>query len=338
MRPASGPRGGGTATCHVVSHDRWIAQTMLQALPSDTTWNLVWHDGLAPTPDLDQGDALWIDPGLLIARNAWLESLGHPPLELMAPPADWLTLLDKDLLGRDVMVSRVGEIRLWREPPDSLGIDPWSQVAGGRVPEFRAARRSLDQLQGDLAPAPDDSLIQISRHVDGIDQEWRVVVLDGRAVASSGYCRHAGPEGRDIITVFDGATFDQSLRTSAERTAVIAADRGGIDAVCLDLAFLNPTAPGAIHGRMHPIVLEANPAWCCSPYDYGQDGMEGFLAAIARGRAPGLNGVAPSMQAPSASDGRMEPPGPDSRMAPYRPDSWMVSQFRNRYRSYWNHR
>lgn len=330
---------------------------MLQALPSDTAWNLVWHDGLAPTPDLDQGDALWIDPGLLTARNAWLESLGHPPLELMAPPADWLTLLDKDLLGRDVMVARVGEIRLWRKPPDGLGVDPWSQVAGGRVPGFRAARRTLDQLQDDLSQAPDDSLIQISRHVDGIDQEWRVVVLDGRAVASSGYCRHTGPEGRDIITVFDGATFDQSLRAPAERTAVIAAARDGIDAVCLDLAFLNPTTPEAIPGRMHPIILEANPAWCCSPYDYGQDGMEGFLAAIAAGGVTRPAATSYSIDgSPNFGNNILEFDGDMARkqnhtsasgehnytlfgfrMSPYRPDPWMVNQFHNRYRSYWGH-
>ena len=53
---------------------------MRQALPSDTTWDLVHHDGLAPTQDLGDKDALWIDPGLLIAQNAWLESLGRPPV------------------------------------------------------------------------------------------------------------------------------------------------------------------------------------------------------------------------------------------------------------------
>lgn len=303
------------STCHIVSHDGWIARTIRQALPSDTAWDLVRHDGLAPTRDLGDNDALWIDPGLLIAQNAWLESLGRLPMTLMAPPADCLGGLGESLLGRRVMVACAGEVRQWRHPPAGLGNRPWSQIAGGRVPAFRAARRTLSQLRQDLAEAPDDARIQISRHIDDIDQEWRVVVLGGRAVASSGYCRHIGSDDHDIITVFDGASFDPNLRAPAEETAVHAAALGGMDAVCIDLAFPASSSPNRAPELMHPFVLEVNPAWCCSPYDYGRAGMAGFLAAIAAGRRPEGTHLAGA--------------------APYNPDPWMADQFRNRYRSYW---
>lgn len=345
----------GPLTCHVISHSEWIAQTVIEQLSKDSHWHLDWQNGLSPTSSIKAGDALWIDPGLLIAQNAWLKSLGHPQLKMLSPPANWLTFLDRNLLGRTVLVAKVEDIRSWSELPRELGVRPWSQVAGGRVPTFSAARRNLVQLQEGLKQAPRDSLIQISGHLEAIDQEWRVVILDGRAVASSGYCRHKGPDSRDIITVFDGAHFSENMRAPAEEAAIFAARQGGIDAVCLDIAFLASATSEAGRKSVHPLVLEANPAWCCSPYNYGLDGTEGFMAAIQAGRIP-ESGIAYNLETNTVKGcenksvalnklqhyGQTIPKSQtlcqSNRMTPYHPDSWMVSQFHFRYRTYWGHK
>lgn len=289
---------------------------MAETLRPDRDWVFSWHNGLAPTPNLENSEALWIDPGLLIAQNAWLKSTDQQPLSLTAPPVDWLTDLDRTLSGRAVLIVRVEEIRAWHHIPSKLGNRPWSQVAGGRPPGFPAARRNLTQLQNDLIQAPGDSLIQISTHLDGIDQEWRVVIVNGRACASSGYCLHSGPQGHRITTVFDGAIFNQALRKPAEEVSVTAARQAGLDAVCMDLAFLSSP-----EGTIRPIILEANPAWCSSPYDYGHRGMRGFLEAVA------LGWTHPTGSGKSSQTG--------FRMEPYSPDPWMVRSFGRRYQSYW---
>ena len=344
----------GLLTCHVISLSEWIAQTMIQQLPKDSHWHLAWQDGLAPSSSIKVGDSLWIDPGLLIAQNAWLKSLGRPQLKMLSPPAEWLTFLDRSLLGRTVLFAKAEDIRGWSELPSEVGVKPWSQVAGGRVPTFSAARRNLTQLHEDLKQAPHDSLIQISGHLEAIDQEWSVVILHGRAVASSGYCQHMSPDSREVITVFDGAHFSQNMRALAEKTAVYAARQGGIDAVCLNIAFVASSSSNAISKPMRPVVLEANPAWCCAPYDYGHDGIKGFMAAIQAGRIPeseianqvegntiqGCEDKSVSLNE-SQHYGQTVPkpqtPLQGNRMTPYHPDAWMVSQFRFRYRTYWGH-
>lgn len=289
---------------------------MAQALRPDRDWVFSWHRGLAPTPNLGTGKALWIDPGLLIAQNAWLKSTDQQPLSLMAPPADWLTHLDRTLSGRTVLIARVEEIRAWLHMPRELGNRPWSQVSGGRPPGFPAARRNLAQLQDDLTQAPSDSMIQISTHLDGIDQEWRVVILNGRACASGGYCLHSGTDGRRITTIFDGAIFNQDLRKPAEEVSILAARQAGLEAVCMDLAFLSSP-----EGTSRPIILEANPAWCSSPYDYGHGGMRGFLEAVAWGLTHPPGSCTPCLTG--------------FQMEPYDPDPWMVRSFNHRYLSYW---
>lgn len=351
---SEGSGASGLLTCHVISHSEWIAQTMIQQLRKDSHWHLAWQDGLAPSSGIKVGDALWIDPGLLIAQNVWLKSLGRPQLKMLSPPANWLTFLDKSLLGRTVLVAKAEDIRGWSELPREVGVRPWSQVAGGRVPTFSAARRNLTQLQKDLKQAPQDSLIQISGHLEAIDQEWNVVILHGRAVASSGYCHHMGPDSREIITVFDGAHFSQNMRAPAEKIAVYAAQQGGIDAVCMDIAFLASDSSNATWKSMRPIVLEANPAWCCTPYDYGHDGVEGFMAAIQAGRiseseiaerveANTIQGCEDKsvslneLQHYGQTAPKSQTPFQGNRMTLYRPDSWMISQFRFRYRTYWGH-
>lgn len=352
---AEGSGASGPVTCHVISHNEWIAQTMIDQLSQDSHWQLHWQDGLSPTSSIKAGDALWVDPGLLIAQNAWLKSLGHPQIKMLSPPANWLTFLDRNLLGRTVLVAKVEDIRSWSELPREVGAEPWSQVAGGRVPTFSAARRNLIQLQKDLKQAPQDSLIQISGHLEAIDQEWRVVILDGRAVASSGYCRHKGPDSRDIITIFDGAHFSESMRAPAEEAAIFAARQGGIDAVCLDIAFLASATSEAGYKSSHPLVLEANPAWCCSPYDYGHDGIEGFMAAIQAGRIPESE-IAYNLETNTVQGcenksvplntlhhygqtiPRSQTLRQSNRMTPYHPDPWVVSQFHLRYRTYWGHK
>lgn len=306
--------GGRERVCHVISHQGWIADTMSSALDGSRDWRIVRHDGLSPVEGIGPDEAVWTSPGQLIAQNAWLESLGRPPIRLAAPSPSWPLCLDRNLLGRRVILAEAGRIRSWKALPPGLGTLPWSQVSQGRVTGFRAARRSLETLKADLRAAPDDALIQVEGHLTAIREEWRVTVVGGRAVNSSGYCLHAGEIDRTIVTVFDGARFDPALRPLAQAAAVEAAARADLDSVCIDLAFCG--GPGmAGHEKAGPFVLEVDPVWCSAPYDFGRAGMEAFLQAVLACRKPDL-----------------------LARGTYHPESWMLESFGRRYRSWWGPR
>ncbi|BDR52355.1 hypothetical protein KIM372_02620 [Bombiscardovia nodaiensis] len=332
-------------TCQVVSHESWISDTILQALAGnqqtpespespespatrpETDWQLETSSGLAPLPSLGSADALWIAPGLLIAHNAWLRAQGLEPIRLPAPSPNWLADLAQgapELARRAVVVASTQEIRSWGQMPAGLGERPWSQLAQGRVSAFRAARRPLAQLQADLASAPADSLIQVSGQVDGISEEWRVVVSQGQPAAASGYCIHSPAGSQQILSVFDGATFDPIHREQALAAASQAARTTGLNFGAVDLAFVE-AGPGAAASE-GPVVLEANPLWCAAPYDYGRQGMRNFLQALKASEA-GLVGVDQSTSAAGAGGGAE---------GLYRQDTWMVAEFSRRYAGYLN--
>lgn len=209
-------------------------------------WTAAYDYGFEPARAIRDSDAVWITADLLIANNAWRARHNLSPLLLEAPAPYWLAALPRTFTRRTVITVPVSRIRTWTALPDGLRERPWSQLSSGRVPEFRAARRNLRQLQNDLNQAPDDSLITINTHLDGISEEWCVIVKHGKAVASSGYCVHRSQDenSHDILTVFDGARFHDSYRGIAESLATRAARTSHLDDASIIVGFLEADGDG----------------------------------------------------------------------------------------------
>lgn len=319
-------------TLHIVSPAQWIGEAVSNGLAGcRQQWDIAPHRGLEPPNDIAGKDAVWIAPGLLIALNAWLTSQGGEPILLEVPPWDWLERLPEPMLGRHAISACANDIRQWQRMPQQLGPRPWSQIANGRVSAFPAVRRDLRTLQAALGEAPSDSIIQISGHVEGIADEWFVLIHQGGVAASSGYCIHLPTGGRIISTVFDGAAFPPEHRRAAESTALEAATfahgdgAGGTGTAGVLVAFSE--------SREEPAVIELTPVWCSSPYPYDPAGMQRFLEAVAgarllcqpsRNRAGGAAGAV-------VADLSGNPVEPDRI---FRPDPWMVREFAGRYRGF----
>jgi hypothetical protein len=283
-------------------------------------WNLSCDYGFEPVQDLTHGDAVWITPDLLIALNGWRNRHNMESLLFEAPPANWLSSLPSKLTGRKAICAAVAEIRTWTTFPDGLGARPWSQLGNGRVPEFRAARRALPQLQDDLRGAPDDSLISVNANIPTICEEWCVIINHGAAVAASGYCIHPSSgkehsvhtdESHDILTVFDGAKFHDAYRPVAEAVATAAAQASHLNNASITIGFHSASPAGMtgntnqVAGRQpagdhalkalipdeetafqpSAVVIEAAPVWCTTPYPYrSRRETIGFLEAVADSR------------------------------------------------------
>lgn len=293
-----------------------------------THWNVTYDYGFEPVRSIADNDAVWITADLLIAQNTWRARYGFPPILLEAPSADWLAKLPKSLTGRTVITTTVCEIRKWDKLPDGLGERPWSQLSLGRVPEFRAARRNLAELQHDLQDAPDDSLITVNAHVAGITEEWCVIIRNGQAVTSSGYCVHLSPDedSHDILTVFDNAKFHDSYRALAESTATEAAQASHLGNSSILVGFRNTTeqksAPSYSAALPQALVLEADPVWCTTPYPYeSPKESDAFLDAIADSRLR------------YDTDGTLKNRVGDvvASTDVYSPDPWMVRYAAHRY-------
>lgn len=227
--------------------------------PLGKTWDFNHDNGLAPSRDLDDGDPVWITPNLLIALNAFRAAGNEEPIALEAPSNGWMGRLPADLLGRASMTTSVADILTWTHIPAGLGAEPWSQLDQGRVPEFRAARRDLATLRHDLAGAPADSAITVSAHIPGIIEEWCVIVHDGEAVASCGYCVHLdADDGHGIATIFDGATFHEEYKGLVERTAERAARLGGLGNASVIVGFVPAAAKNECTPR-HSHGISASP-------------------------------------------------------------------------------
>ncbi|MDF7641322.1 hypothetical protein PT279_06955 [Bifidobacterium sp. ESL0784] len=296
--------------------------------------------GFEPTQGIKDDAALWITADLLIANNAWRARKQLPPLLFKAPPADWLARLPRELTRRSVITAPVSQIRAWTKLPEALGERPWAQLSRGRVLEFRAARRNLDELQRDLAQAPDDSLISINSHVEGIREEWCVIVNNGKAVASCGYCVHLpGREGHHILTVFDGARFHGSYRKIAESLATRAAQTSWIDNASMIVGFRqSPEKDDATEGSepsnadlqslraampmAQPLIIEADPVWCTAPYPYQTaEEINAFLKAISDCRIyRNDDGALGKRNGQSVAEADI-----------YIPDPWMVRHAAHRY-------
>lgn len=322
-------------------------------------WNLSCDYGFEPMRDLAQGDAVWITPDLLIALNEWRNRHNMESLLFEAPPANWLSSLPSKLTGRKAVCAAVAQIRTWTTFPDGLGARPWSQLGNGRVPEFRAARRTLSQLQDDLRGAPDDSLISVNTHIPTICEEWCVIINHGAAVAASGYCVHPSSgkehsghaeESRDILTVFDGAKFHDEYRPAAETAATAAAQASHLSNASIIVGFHSASPAGMVGNtnqaverqpvsapaaqaltsaketafQSSAVIIEAAPVWCTTPYPYlSNQETTGFLEAVADSRI---------LQESNEGDQKCRQRGtkgsPDGI---YLPDPWMVRHNTHRY-------
>lgn len=290
-------------------------------------WTATYDYGFEPTREIENTTTIWITADLLIANNHWRIRHNLSLLVFEAPTADWLARLPRKLTQRNVIIASVSEIRRWAKLPEGLGGRPWSQLSRGRVPEFRAARRNLDELQRDLSKAPEDSLIAISTHVDGIREEWCVIVNGGKAVASSGYCVHrSGDEdSHDILTVFDGARFHDSYRAIAESAATQAAQSSHLDNASIIVGFRDieeNKMPPSFSAIAQPVIIEAGPVWCTTPYPFQTaDETNAFLQAISDCRII------------QNDDGTFKKRNGQSvpESAIYVPDPWMVSHAEHRY-------
>lgn len=341
-------------------------------------WKATYDYGFEPARGVGDDAAVWITPDLLIANNAWRERKGLPPLLFEAPAADWLETLPWEFTRRKVLTAPVSQIRSWTKLPDGLGERPWSQLSGGRVPEFRAARRNLRELQDALRRAPDDSLITVNTHIDGIGEEWCVIVDGGKAVESCGYCVHRSldEDSHDVLTVFDGARFHESYRTIAESFATQAAQASHLDNASIIVGFRNtsgvaknaelanaestdtepanvtsgntertngksedpksantkpanaePANPEPVNPRLsipgiEPIIIEADPTWCTTPYPYETtEATNAFLKAISDSRIYKTDdGIFKNRNGQSVP-----------ATAVYAPDPWMARHAAHRY-------
>ncbi|WEV64545.1 hypothetical protein [Bifidobacterium sp. ESL0732] len=334
-----------SADLTIISPLSWVQEAFKEyfgkAHMSDNSHSNVAFDyGFEPACDLEEDSAVWITPDLLIANNVWRERNSLPALRFTAPAADWLATLPEELRGRTVITVPVSNIRAWAELPEGLSERPWSQLSRGRVPEFRAARRGLSELQQDLGDAPADSLITINTHIDGIKEEWCVIINHGKAVASSGYCVHrsADEESHDILTVFDEARFHDSYRTIAESAATQAAQVSHLDNASIIVGFRetdgdmgNATSSTTKTGNCHSaisaaipqlLIIEADPVWCTTPYTFETaQGIKAFLNAISDCRIIENN------------DGTFK--NRNGQRAPkadiYTPDPWMIRHAEHRY-------
>ena len=168
--------------------------------------------------DDDPGGALWCAPAALVALDAWLRRHGLRPWQMRGPARGWLSGLPKRLTGRRIIDVTARELRGWSSFPGELGDLPWSQLWGGRVEGFNAARRDISTLQRALEGAPVGTPLTLQGHLTGIAEEWNVVIHRGKAVACNGYCIHMSPDSHHILTLFVMARTRQSLPERSETT------------------------------------------------------------------------------------------------------------------------
>ncbi|WP_314688106.1 hypothetical protein [uncultured Bifidobacterium sp.] len=356
-----------TSTLHVIGPPGWVAGEFRRGLadlhgPADDRRadhdaatagaRIVTHDGLSPARGISDGDAVWSSPGTLISLNDWRRRSGLPPLRLAAPAADAIARLPYPLTRHPTLVVRAGDVlagHAFPVFPSDLGERPWSRVASGRVAGFRAARRDWDVLRRDLAHAhaPDDSLIELAGNVEGLVEEWCVVIdpAGETAAACSGACVHPTPGRMDVVTVFDGACFDPGRRQAALDVAEAAAgalDVAGRDGSSNDRPHPSPPPMslllGFADGSPAPAVLEIDPVWCTTPYPFGREGMKAFVDAI------GLCRMAPPPDTEEPRTGGHQADRDDaggsyderSHDDPFvwSPDPWMIREFSRRYRGF----
>ncbi|MFT8639650.1 hypothetical protein [Bifidobacterium sp.] len=353
---------------HIVTDLQWIWESFKsgeQLLSGQ--WNFEHDLGLWPIPHLGENDALWIDPASLVANNAWRAHHGQPPILLLAPPDRWLDGLSQRLLDRPVAFRSVAEILDMRKLPEAFSERPWAQPAEGRISGFRAARRSLAQLQHDLLmgsdhgsgsrastgpahrqQAPEESIIRLEGHITDITEEWMVAVAGGVALAASPYCIHQGnpyganSESEEIVTIFDlSATREVAFSIEAEgmagKSGMRHFDEGhrsmalGIVGDALTQSHVQDDFAGmidvAFRAERPPVILEIAPLWCSGPYGFSSTEQASILKAVASGRV----GAAEESGCHAGADERTMRNEQDGTMKVFTAGPWMRQHYAQRY-------
>lgn len=334
---------------HIVTDLQWIWD-IFQAGASRLAdhWQFKHDLGLWPIPHLDAHDAVWIEPASLVAHNALFELHGQEPIALLTPRELLLESFNRQFLGRTVMSCSVEDIRVMNHYPNNVGNNPWSQPAEGRISGFRAARRSLEQLQSDLLQAPQESLILLQQHVPEITEEWMVPVASGDVFAASPYCIHIeentnATHAEAIVTIFDIA----AKRNDSPTPIGVANNREydghmrfdcahGAEAMRLTHAALMMSEISdkvtamvnvAFRREQPPIILEISPIWCSSPYGLSACDQARMLQAVAASRVSAQNiheyDTSTLSEHPSHNDGKA--------MRIFRPGPWMRQHYAHRY-------
>ncbi|MEZ0493282.1 ATP-grasp domain-containing protein [Kineococcus sp. TBRC 1896] len=178
------------------------------------------------------------------AYAARLQLAGLAPA-LAAPPWDWLSGLDPDLLGR-----RVVSTTLDRVPPGRVFLKPaLLKLVGAPAGVWDVA----DFRRAALADGADERLrVQHCRDLLDLDHEHRFVVCEGQVLTGSPY-RVAGRAWSPSLSS------DRSPEAAAFARHVVRELGPDRPPVCsLDVAW--------DRGNRRWLVVEANPLWASGPY------------------------------------------------------------------------
>ena len=202
----------------------------------------------------------------LYAEALFAEVVADPlGLALLTPADDWLTRLPRDILGRSVSLTTLGDARRGPFPIFLKGLD---DKLGGFA---SAVYESAEALPSDVP----DTLSLLAAEPVPIDCELRLFCLDGRVLAGSGYWK-------------DNAPWQIPLpETGLEHRARALVDRvwpisdGQLPSACvIDVAIVD--------GEL--VIIEGNGAWGSSLY--ACDGVAALPcvlgATVPRGQAHDL--------------------------------------------------
>jgi hypothetical protein len=173
-------------------------------------------------------------------------------IDLLSPPADWLTTLPADFLKREVHVCSLGGAF----PPTPSGFaNRWwpTFVKSLHWPQDFASR--IYYSPDDLPALGDDVQVLASEPVH-FTREFRAFCLDANILTFSPYSR--GPEG-ELDTVLSRA--DVLIAEECHGWLVDALQEIGDTlprAVVIDV--------GMLADGKGPAIVEANPAWCSGVY------------------------------------------------------------------------
>ncbi|WP_405014185.1 ATP-grasp domain-containing protein [Kitasatospora sp. NBC_01539] len=195
-------------------------------------------------------------------------ALGVAPLE---PPADWLTTLPSDLLGRRVECTTLAEARRLRRP--AFVKPPVDKLFPARIYPDGSGLPGPDALD-------DDTPVLVSDIV-AFTEEFRLFVLDGAVRAASRYAvdgalavsPSVGPDARAFAADVLAACAHGGADGSTGSGVGVGSGVGLPGAVVVDIG---RTADGWA-------VVEANPAWASGGYACDPDAV---LDVVLRAAGP----------------------------------------------------
>lgn len=237
-------------TLLVCTTRRWVADEL--APGAERAGMSVIHDNGLWLPRLDPGPGVCVwtpmEQAARLAASGW-------QLPLTSPGPHWLPSLPRELTGRGIWCGRAKHARQAPSPA-------FTKVADAKVEHLPAQWGDPPALTRDLPPR---SWVHAADTLLTLEQEHRVVALDGRAAASSPY-------------LVDGATYREGMEEdlSLAHVAARAFAQHVLDTVpAFPRAF---SLDVALTAQGDWVVLEANPIW--SSARYGCD-VDVFVAALA---------------------------------------------------------